>query len=58
MDPQELIKDGLLEGHEAPPHVPVANIDYPAVAAAKEPLLRRAAQRLMKVRTAGAGLGV
>lgn len=57
LHPQELIKDGLLEGHEAPPRVPVANIDYPAVAAAKQPLLQKAAQRLMKVRAGSQGLG-
>ncbi|KAG2499911.1 hypothetical protein HYH03_002199 [Edaphochlamys debaryana] len=44
----DLIKDGLLEHHETPPRVPVGNIDYPAVAAGKNPLLKLAAQRLLK----------
>lgn len=45
---EELIKDGLLEFSETPPRVPIADVDYPAVAAAKLPLLKRAAQRLLK----------
>ncbi|KAG2448360.1 hypothetical protein HYH02_006942 [Chlamydomonas schloesseri] len=44
----ELIKDGLLEFSETPPRVPIANVDFPAVAAAKLPQLKRAAQRLLK----------
>ncbi|PNH04623.1 4-alpha-glucanotransferase DPE1, chloroplastic/amyloplastic [Tetrabaena socialis] len=43
----ELVKDGLLTWAEAPATVPVANVDYPAVAAAKQPLLQIAARRLL-----------
>ncbi|GLC51147.1 4-alpha-glucanotransferase dpe1, chloroplastic/amyloplastic [Pleodorina starrii] len=45
---QELIKDGLLEPSETPPRVPVGDVDFPAVAAAKTPLLQTAARRLLR----------
>lgn len=43
----ELIKEGLLQQDEAPNHVPVGNVDYPAVMAAKIPCLQKAANRLL-----------
>ena len=44
----ELIKDGLLDMSDQPPVVPIADVDFPAVEAAKMPLLKKAAQRLLK----------
>eukprot|EP00195_Chlamydomonas_chlamydogama_P015568 CAMPEP_0202902880 /NCGR_PEP_ID=MMETSP1392-20130828/18588_1 /ASSEMBLY_ACC=CAM_ASM_000868 /TAXON_ID=225041 /ORGANISM="Chlamydomonas chlamydogama, Strain SAG 11-48b" /LENGTH=555 /DNA_ID=CAMNT_0049589739 /DNA_START=130 /DNA_END=1794 /DNA_ORIENTATION=- len=45
----ELIKDGLLDFSDAPKKVPVGNVDFPAVAASKTPVLSKAAQNLLKV---------
>jgi 4-alpha-glucanotransferase len=43
----ELIQEGLIDVKNAPAKVPVGNIDYPAVMAAKTPALRFAAARLL-----------
>lgn len=42
-----LIQDGLLDASDAPAKVPVADVDFIAVAAVKFPLLKKAAQRLL-----------
>eukprot|EP00899_Mesostigma_viride_P022386 jgi/Mesvir1/3331/Mv13716-RA.1 len=44
---ERLVEDGLLESKELPPHVPVRKVDFSAVAAVKEPLLIKAADRLL-----------
>lgn len=43
----DLISDGLLDPSDAPPHVPVADVDFPTVAATKFPLLKKAANKLL-----------
>lgn len=43
----ELVKLGLLEHWEQPQSVPIADVNFPAVEAVKNPLLRKAAQRLL-----------
>jgi hypothetical protein len=42
-----LIQEGLLDASDAPPAVPVAHVDYAAVAAVKVPLLQKAARRMI-----------
>eukprot|EP00245_Coleochaete_scutata_P007585 TRINITY_DN23053_c0_g1_i1.p1 TRINITY_DN23053_c0_g1~~TRINITY_DN23053_c0_g1_i1.p1 ORF type:complete len:615 (+),score=133.21 TRINITY_DN23053_c0_g1_i1:30-1847(+) len=44
---EELVKDGLLEESDLPSPVPVENVDYEAVAARKDPLILKAAQKLL-----------
>ena len=43
----ELIAEGLLDAHDAPPRMPVGDVDFPAVTAAKAPALKYAAARLL-----------
>lgn len=43
----ELVAEGLLDAHDVPPHVPVGDVDFPAVTAAKAPVLKYAAARLL-----------
>jgi hypothetical protein len=42
-----LITEGLLDAADAPPAVPAGDVDFEAVAAVKNPLLAKAAQRLL-----------
>lgn len=43
----DLIADGLLDASDAPPRVPVTDVDFVKVAAVKTPLLEKAAKRLL-----------
>lgn len=43
----ELIAEGLVDEKDAPPKVPIADVDYPKVMAAKTPVLKFAAGRLL-----------